>query len=64
MVGETWGSAALGIAMGGVGLSTNLRAFRAMGWRPLYVGGLAAILVAFLALILAVAVGPHLTPAA
>ncbi|HKD18977.1 MAG TPA: putative sulfate exporter family transporter [Thermoanaerobaculia bacterium] len=63
-VGETWGAAALGIAMGGVGLSTNLRTFRAMGWRPLYVGGLAAILVALLALVLAVAVGPHLTPAA
>lgn len=63
-VGETWGAAALGIAMGGVGLSTNLRTFRAMGWRPLYVGALAAILVAILALILAIVVGPHLTPAA
>ena len=63
-VGETWGTAALGIAMGGVGLSTNLRTFRAMGWRPLYVGALAAALVALLALALAAAVGPHLTPAA
>ena len=36
MVGETWGSAALGTAMAGVGLSTNLKAFRAMGFKPLY----------------------------
>lgn len=59
-VGETWGSACLGTAMGGVGLSTNLKTFGAMGWRPLYVGGLAAILVALLALALAALVGPHL----
>ena len=60
-VGETWGSACLGTAMGGVGLSTNLKTFGAMGWRPLYVGGLAAILVALLALALAALVGPHLS---
>jgi hypothetical protein len=35
-----------------------------MGLRPLYVGALAAILVALLALALAAAVGPHLAPAA
>ncbi len=64
MLGETCGTAALGIAMGGVGLSTDLRKFRAMGWKPLYVGGLAALLVAVLALTLAVLVGPHLASAA
>ena len=63
-LGETFGAAALGTAMGGVGLSTNLRTFRAMGWRPLYVGALSAILVGLLALALAMAVGPHLIPAA
>ena len=63
-LGETGSTAALATAMAGVGLSTNLRAFRKMGWRPLYVGGFAAILVAVLALILAIVVGPHLTAAA
>jgi uncharacterized integral membrane protein (TIGR00698 family) len=59
-VGETWGSAALGTAMAAVGLSTNLRSFRAMGWKPLYVGALSAILVGALALTLASLVGPRL----
>lgn len=59
-VGETWGSAALATAMAGVGLSTNLRAFRTMGLKPLYVGALSAILVAVLALALASVVGPRL----
>ncbi len=59
-LGETWGSAALGTAMAGVGLSTNLRAFRAMGAKPFYVGALSAALVAVLALILASIVGPRL----
>jgi uncharacterized integral membrane protein (TIGR00698 family) len=59
-VGEGWGSAALGTAMAGVGLSTNLKSFRAMGLKPLVVGGLSAGLVGALALILASIVGPHL----
>lgn len=59
-VGEAWGSAALGTAMAGVGLSTNLRAFRKMGWKPLYVGALSAVIVGALALVLASIVGPHL----
>jgi len=59
-VGEAWGSAALGTAMAGVGLSTNLRAFGKMGWRPLYVGALSAVLVGVLALVLASVVGPRL----
>jgi uncharacterized integral membrane protein (TIGR00698 family) len=59
-IGETGATAALATAMAGVGLSTNLRAFGKMGWRPLYVGGLAAILVAGLSLALAALVGPRL----
>lgn len=59
-LGETWGSAALGTAMAGVGLSTNLRAFGKMGWKPLYLGALSAVLVGALALVLASVVGPHL----
>jgi uncharacterized membrane protein YadS len=46
--------------MAGVGLSTDLRSFGKMGWRPLYVGGLSAVLVAVLALVLAAVVGPRL----
>lgn len=60
-VGETWAAAALAIAMAGVGLSTNLRAFRTMGVRPLYVGALSAALVGVLALAVAAVVGPHLS---
>jgi uncharacterized integral membrane protein (TIGR00698 family) len=60
LLGETWGTAALGTAMGGVGLSTDLRTFSSMGWRPLYVGALSAVLVALLALGLAALVGPKL----
>jgi uncharacterized membrane protein YadS len=59
-VGETGATAALATAMAGVGLSTNLRSFGKMGWRPFYVGGLAAVLVAGLSLALAALVGPRL----
>lgn len=59
-VGETWGSAALGTAMAGVGLSTNLRALRQLGGKPFAVGALSAALVAGLALVLAALVGPRL----
>ncbi len=59
-VGESWGAVALGTAMAAVGLSTNFRAFRRLGWRPLYLGALSAALVAGLALLLAFAVGPRL----
>lgn len=59
-LGETGSTAALATAMAGVGLSTNLRAFGKMGWRPFYVGGLAAVLVAGLSLALAALVGPRL----
>ena len=59
-VGETWGTAALGTAMAGVGLSTNLRALRRLGGKPFSVGALSAALVAGLALLLAALVGPRL----
>jgi uncharacterized integral membrane protein (TIGR00698 family) len=59
-IGETAATAALATAMAGVGLSTDLRAFGKMGWRPLYVGGLSAVLVAALALALAAVIGPRL----
>lgn len=59
-LGETGSTAALATAMAGVGLSTDLRSFGKMGWRPLYVGGLSAVLVAVLALVLAAVVGPRL----
>jgi uncharacterized integral membrane protein (TIGR00698 family) len=60
-VGETWATAALATAMAAVGLSTNLRSFRTMGWKPLYVGALSAALVGGLALALAAAIGPLVT---
>jgi uncharacterized integral membrane protein (TIGR00698 family) len=60
-LGETWSSAALGTAMAGVGLSTDLRRFGNLGWRPLYLGAFSAVLVAALALALAAVVGPHLS---
>jgi len=59
-VGEGWGAAALGTAMAGVGLSTDLGSFRALGLKPLYIGALSAALVAGLALLLASVVGPRL----
>jgi len=60
LLGETWASAALGTAMAGVGLSTDLRRFGKLGWKPLYLGAISAVLVAALALTLATLVGPHL----
>jgi hypothetical protein len=34
------------IALGGIGLSTDLAAIRTAGWRPLVLGGLLSLLVA------------------
>jgi uncharacterized membrane protein YadS len=59
-LGETWAAAALGTAMAGVGLLTNLRSLRLLGVRPLYLGAISAVLVAGLALLLAALIGPHL----
>jgi hypothetical protein len=44
--------------MAGVGLSTDLRRFGKLGWRPLYLGAISSALVAALALALAAFVGP------
>jgi uncharacterized integral membrane protein (TIGR00698 family) len=59
-LGETSAGAALGTAMAGVGLTTNLRSLRVLGARPFYLGALSAAFVAGLALLLAALVGPHL----
>ncbi|WP_404334224.1 YeiH family protein [Planococcus rifietoensis] len=42
----------LGIAMAGVGLSTNLKIFRGMGLRPFYIGLIAAVSVGAVSLLL------------
>lgn len=60
LLGETWAAAALGAAMAGVGLSTDLRSLKKLGARPFYVGAASAALVACLALLLAALVGPRL----
>jgi uncharacterized integral membrane protein (TIGR00698 family) len=60
LLGETWASAALGTAMAGVGLTTDLRSLAKLGARPFYVGAASAALVAGLALLLAALVGPRL----
>jgi uncharacterized integral membrane protein (TIGR00698 family) len=49
----------LGVAMACVGLTTRLSAFKGMGLRPLWLGGLVATLVGAIALGLAALVGPH-----
>ena len=60
LLGETWATAALGTAMAGVGLTTDLRSLAKLGARPFYVGAASAALVAGLALLLAALVGPRL----
>jgi uncharacterized integral membrane protein (TIGR00698 family) len=57
--GETWSTAALAMAMAGVGLTTRFSVFRGLGAKPLYVGAVSAALVSALALVLAALVGPH-----
>ena len=42
----------LGLAMAGVGLSTNLKIFRGMGMKPFYIGLIAAISVGAVSLLL------------
>lgn len=58
MLGETWATALLAAAMASVGLSTNLRSFRALGLKPLWLGASAALLVGGTGLVLAALVGP------
>jgi uncharacterized integral membrane protein (TIGR00698 family) len=49
---------ALGTAMAAVGLTTDLRIFRTLGLRPVYLGALVTVLVAALSLGLAALIGP------
>lgn len=56
-VGETWSFYALGTAMASVGLSTDLKVFKGLGFKPLYVGAVSALFVGALAAIFASVVG-------
>lgn len=56
-LGESWATALLATAMASVGLSTDLRSFRALGLKPLWLGASAAILVGGSGLLLAAIVG-------
>lgn len=56
-LGETWATALLATAMASVGLSTDLRSFRALGLKPLWLGAGAALLVGGTGLALAAIVG-------
>jgi len=58
MIGEKWSYWALGTAMAAVGLTTNLRVFRTLGLRPVYLGAVVTLLVAALSLALATVIGP------
>jgi uncharacterized integral membrane protein (TIGR00698 family) len=59
-VAETLGSrSALGVAMAGVGLSTSFGVFRGLGFRPLIVGLVGAVLVAAVGYALAATLGRH-----
>lgn len=53
LLGDRLSYYALGMAMAAVGLTTNLRSLRALGLRPLWVGGAAAFIVAGAGLMLA-----------
>jgi uncharacterized integral membrane protein (TIGR00698 family) len=61
-LGDTVATAALGAAMAGVGLSTNLRSLRRLGMRPLYLGAAAATIVSGVGLLLATVIGPRIHP--
>lgn len=52
-LGDTGGHWALGIAMASLGLSTKFRSLRELGWKPLAVGGGAALFVSGVGLALA-----------
>lgn len=58
LLGSTISGWLLTIAMAGVGLSTDLSAFRALGARPLWLGAIVALAVGALGLILALLVAP------
>lgn len=56
-LGESWATALLATAMASVGLSTDLRSFRELGLKPLWLGASAALLVGATGLLLAALVG-------
>jgi uncharacterized integral membrane protein (TIGR00698 family) len=58
LVGEKAALSALGTAMACVGLTTRLSVFKGLGFRPLYLGAIAATLVGAISLGLAALVGP------
>ncbi len=53
LVGETWVQALLGAAMASVGLTTNLRAFKGLGVKPMLLGGMTAVVVGLCGLLAA-----------
>ena len=58
MIGEKWSYWALGTAMAAVGLTTDLRVFKTLGMRPVYLGAIVTLLVAALSLALSALIGP------
>ncbi len=58
MIGEKWSYWALGTAMAAVGLTTDLRVFKTLGMRPVYLGAIVTVLVAALSLALSALIGP------
>lgn len=57
-IGEKWSYWALGTAMAAVGLTTDLRVFKTLGLRPVYLGAIVALLVGLLSLALSALIGP------
>jgi uncharacterized integral membrane protein (TIGR00698 family) len=60
MLGEGTATIFLGTAMAAVGLSTNLKALRGLGLKPLYVGAASATIVGGVGLMLAALLGPRI----
>lgn len=60
LIGEKTAGLLLGTALAGVGLGTNFAIFKGLGWKPLLVGLVAAVLVGVASLGLAALVGPLL----
>lgn len=60
LLGEKASVLALGMALAGVGLTTRLSAFKGLGWKPLLVGVMAALVVGMASALLASLAGPLL----
>ena len=60
LLGEKAAYFALGTAMAGVGLTTDLKLFKGLGLRPVYLGALVSALVGALGLVLAAVFGPFI----